>query len=62
MISEEIDELFEICDEIVVMSQGNISPQISTTKISKDEVGRWMGGLWDHKADDQSASVSGGAV
>jgi len=62
VISEEIDELFEICDEIVVMSQGNISPQISTTKISKDEVGRWMGGLWDHEADTQSTSVSGGAV
>ncbi len=46
VISEEIDELFEICDEIVVMSQGYISPQVKISDITVDEVGRWMSGLW----------------
>ena len=28
VVSEELDELFEICDELVVMSEGKISPQV----------------------------------
>lgn len=46
MVSEELDELFEICDEIVVMSEGKISPQVKISDVSIEEIGRWMSGLW----------------
>lgn len=46
VVSEELDELFEICDELVVMSEGKISPQVKTKDVSVEEIGRWMSGLW----------------
>lgn len=46
VVSEELDELFEICDELVVMSEGRISPQVRTSDVSVEEIGRWMSGLW----------------
>jgi len=53
VVSEELDELFEICDELVVMSEGKISPQVKTKDVSVEEIGRWMSGLWP-EAKEQS--------
>ncbi len=50
VVSEELDELFEICDEIVVMSEGKISPQVKISDVSIEEIGRWMSGLWPQKS------------
>ncbi len=47
IISEELDELFEISDRLVVMAKGRMSPSIATSDASLDLVGRWMSGLWD---------------
>jgi general nucleoside transport system ATP-binding protein len=46
LISEEIDELFEISDRLVVMAQGRISPPIATTEATLEQIGIWMSGLW----------------
>jgi len=46
MISEELDELFEICDRIAVIANGKLSPAKRTSETSIEEVGLWMGGLW----------------
>jgi simple sugar transport system ATP-binding protein len=51
VVSEEIDELFEICDDLVVMSKGQISPQVKASEITVDQVGRWMSGLWTEDAE-----------
>ncbi len=54
VISEEIDELFEVCDELVVMSQGKISPQVKIKDVTVDQVGRWMGGMWNDENERQA--------
>ena len=46
VVSEEIDELFAICDRIAVMYRGCMSPAIPVSSITTEELGRWMAGLW----------------
>ena len=54
VVSEELDELFEICDRLVVIAQGKVSPSIATSKASIEMIGEWMSGLWD-KANAKEA-------
>jgi len=46
VISEELDELFEICDRIAVMAGGRLSPTKATTETDMEEIGLWMSGLF----------------
>lgn len=46
VVSEEIDELYEISDRIAVMYRGHLSPAVPAESISTEELGRWMAGLW----------------
>jgi simple sugar transport system ATP-binding protein len=46
VISEELDELFEICDRIAVIANGKLSPTRRTGDTSVEEIGVWMSGLW----------------
>lgn len=46
VISEELDELFEISDRIVVMAKGRMSPAVARSETSRDQIGQWMSGLW----------------
>ncbi|MYN14869.1 ATP-binding cassette domain-containing protein [Pusillimonas sp. TS35] len=46
VISEELDELFEISDRLIVMAKGRVSPAIPRTHATPDQVGQWMSGLW----------------
>jgi general nucleoside transport system ATP-binding protein len=56
LISEEIDELFEIADRLVVLAQGRMSPSVNTSVASVEQIGVWMSGLWAEKAQqDQHA-------
>ncbi|NDC62133.1 MAG: ABC transporter ATP-binding protein, partial [Betaproteobacteria bacterium] len=48
LISEELDELFELSDRMHVMAQGRLSPCVSRDKATVALVGSWMSGLWDH--------------
>src|SRR5882672_3132981 len=45
VVSEELDELFEICDRMVVMAQGRVSPSIATSQATIEMIGEWMSGL-----------------
>ena len=47
VISEELDELFEICDQLYVMAKGQLSPMLARAQASTELVGQWMSGLWD---------------
>jgi simple sugar transport system ATP-binding protein len=46
VVSEELDELFEICDRLMVIARRRLSPAVPAREISVDELGRWMAGLW----------------
>jgi simple sugar transport system ATP-binding protein len=46
VISEELDELFEICDRIAVIANGKLSPAKPVGETSIEEIGVWMGGTW----------------
>ena len=47
VISEELEELFEICDRLQVIAKGKLSPSISTTQATVSLIGEWMSGLWN---------------
>jgi general nucleoside transport system ATP-binding protein len=44
VISEELDELYSICDRLAVMSQGRLSPTRPTGELPLETVGVWMTG------------------
>jgi simple sugar transport system ATP-binding protein len=46
VVSEELEELFEISDSIVVMAKGRLSPSIATRDATALQIGEWMSGLW----------------
>jgi ABC-type uncharacterized transport system ATPase subunit len=46
VLSEEIDELFELCDRLVVIAAGRLSPARPVEQTSVEEIGLWMSGLW----------------
>ena len=47
VVSEEIDELFEISSRLYVMAKGRLSPSIDRNEASVEKIGLWMSGLWD---------------
>ena len=46
VVSEELDELFEIADRLVVIAQGRVSPSVGTAQATVEMIGEWMSGLW----------------
>jgi simple sugar transport system ATP-binding protein len=46
VVSEELDELFEISDRLHVIAQGRLSPSVPTTRADVEMIGQWMSGLW----------------
>ena len=50
VVSEELDELFALCDGLHVMAQGRLSPRIDREQADVALIGSWMSGLWDQPA------------
>ena len=50
VLSEELDELFEICDRLHVVAKGRLSPSVAREDATVQLVGEWMSGLWDGPA------------
>jgi ABC-type uncharacterized transport system ATPase subunit len=46
VVSEDLDELFEICDRIAVIARGRLSPTRLVADASLEELGQWMSGLF----------------
>ncbi len=46
VVSEELDELFEITDRLYVIARGRLSPPIGTSTATPERIGQWMSGLW----------------
>nr|WP_322059815.1 ABC transporter ATP-binding protein [Paraburkholderia sp. J63] len=51
VISEELEELFDICDRIAVLAGGRLSPARLTGETNAEEIGRWMAGLFGDRGD-----------
>jgi ABC-type uncharacterized transport system ATPase subunit len=51
VVSEEIDELYQLSDRLMVISKGRLSPAVRARDVSVDELGRWMAGLWPSVAE-----------
>jgi general nucleoside transport system ATP-binding protein len=47
VISDELDELFEVCDRLHVIAKGRLSPSINASQATPSLVGEWMSGLWN---------------
>jgi len=62
VVSEELDELFEISDRLIVIAQGRMSPSIATAQASIERIGEWMSGLWQEgqASEEGQASAVGG--
>jgi len=51
VVSEELDELFEISDRLLVMAKGKLSPSLAVQDASVTLVGQWMSGLWPESTE-----------
>ncbi|MGZ5195939.1 MAG: ATP-binding cassette domain-containing protein, partial [Ramlibacter sp.] len=47
VVSEELEELFEICDRLHVIAKGRLSPSIDRVRATVSLIGEWMSGLWN---------------
>ena len=52
VVSEELDELFELSDRLHVIAKGRLSPSVPMAEATIEKIGEWMSGLWevDHAA------------
>jgi general nucleoside transport system ATP-binding protein len=58
VVSEELDELFEISDRLIVIAQGRVSPSIAVAEASVERIGEWMSGLWQPPAGTARAPAA----
>jgi simple sugar transport system ATP-binding protein len=57
VVSEELDELFEIADRLVVIAKGRLSPSLATHAATREQIGQWMSGLWNTPAAEAARAV-----
>ncbi|RKF19894.1 ABC transporter ATP-binding protein [Alginatibacterium sediminis] len=55
VISEDIDELFMICDRIAALYEGNLSKAVATDSTNIEEIGKWIAGGFIHHKEQQHA-------
>ena len=46
VVSEELEELFEISDRLHVIAKGQLSPSLPRSEATVERIGEWMSGLW----------------
>jgi ABC-type uncharacterized transport system ATPase subunit len=59
IVSEDLDELFEICDRLAVIAEGRLSPVRDNGDASVEELGLWMAGQFDTDADTGASEDAG---
>ncbi len=59
VVSEELDELFEVSDRLVVIAQGRLSPalamNVDKAEATTQRIGEWMSGLFTPATEDAHA-------
>ncbi|MEP0279012.1 MAG: ABC transporter ATP-binding protein, partial [Nitratireductor sp.] len=58
VVSEELDELFEICDRLLVICQGQVSAPLHTAETDREEVGLLMTRLGGQGSDKRSGELA----
>lgn len=56
VVSEELDELFEICDRLHVVAKGRLSPSVERADATVQQIGEWMSGLWESAGEAQGVA------
>ncbi len=51
VVSEELEELFEVSDRLHVIAKGRLSPSLARGEATVEKIGAWMSGLWDAPAE-----------
>lgn len=51
VVSEELEELFEVSDRLHVIAKGRLSPSLPRREATVEKIGAWMSGLWDAPAE-----------
>jgi simple sugar transport system ATP-binding protein len=57
LVSEDLEELFEVCDKVAVMTQGRLSPVKALRDTDPDELGLLMGGSFATPAEPPSLAT-----
>ena len=57
VFSEELDELFELCDRLHVIAQGRLSPSLPIEAATRELIGTWMSGLWPEAEEAPRAAA-----
>src|SRR6266446_5469939 len=52
VLSEELDELFEVSDRLAVIAKGRLSPAKPIKETNVEEIGVWMSGMWPDAGDE----------
>ena len=47
VVSEELEELFELSDRMVVIARGRLSPSVPAREATIERIGQWMSGIFD---------------
>jgi general nucleoside transport system ATP-binding protein len=56
VVSEELEELFEISDRLHVIAKGRLSPALSRQQATVERIGEWMSGLWPASGAQQEVT------
>jgi len=57
VLSEELDELFEVSDRLAVIAKGRLSPAKPIRETNVEEIGVWMSGMWPGAAEAPRAAM-----
>jgi len=55
IISQDLDEIFELADTIAVMSRGQLSPTYAAGDLSREQIGLMMAGSHERSAQGSGA-------
>ena len=55
IISQDLDEIFELADTIAVMSRGQLSPSYAASDLSREQIGLMMAGSHERSAQGSGA-------
>jgi simple sugar transport system ATP-binding protein len=62
VLSEELEELFEISDRLHVIAKGRLSPSIARARATVSLIGEWMSGLWDGRDNKEKKNAEAGTA
>ncbi len=62
VVSEELEELFEVSDRLHVIAKGQLSPSLPVAEATVEKIGEWMSGLWDPEVQQHLAELEASAA